>query len=888
MQSTVTRTLGQSSSGASADEVRGQRDTRRQVERDCPAVRAGFACALALALALGACQQRSDKLAIIGAPGVDAMGTDGFSLNSGGAGGSSDSGPGSDANRGTSSDGGSCPGTDLQTDPLNCGSCGTTCAIPPHAQVSCVAGRCGVGTCDPGYVDLDTKSENGCECLQSNGGVEICDGKDNNCDGQIDEGFDLENDAANCGQCDNVCSSAHSGGRCRQGQCMFDCLPGYVDLDGAPENGCEYGCTPSNNRVEICDGKDNDCDGTIDEGAKDVGQLCGENGCQSGVLTCIAGVPVCVGAGQASPEVCDGRDNNCDGMIDESDPNLGKPCYPAGADGCNLQTGACTGECRLGAWVCTAGALVCTGAVTPQLEICDGKDNDCDGAVDEDFDLQTDPRNCGSCGQACTHAYPHATGLCSGGQCRLGPCQDAWADADHNPSNGCEYACTPDGPEVCDGKDNDCNGLTDADDPGLIQPALNFCRQTGECGKGPGGSARFPGDASFPVCTTPSGASKPSWICNYPATVQLASPNQLVAQESWCDGLDNDCDGAVDEFASTVLGTPCSDNAGLGECRRAGTMKCQADKTLAPGCDLSGSTAAIPTDEICDGKDNDCDGLTDEGWDNPPGLGLLTCAGQECKGVRDSVVHVTAAGAPSSGYYIYSYEASRVDANATSAGTSSARACSRGTSATGTGVLPWSSVTWVAADAACRAAGMRLCKVTRSNDVVTADEWGFACSLAKPCTSGCYPYGASYDASLCNGAETNLNAAAAVGSFNHCTTSGDLDPTLTGEVAFDMSGNLAEWTDDPRGTLADGRKIYTCRGGAFDSYSVGLGCTFMAATLAQNFSYPDTGFRCCSSCGPGLADCSGGCANLGSDSANCGTCGTACTAPATCQNGACR
>ena len=873
MEAAVIGTLG---SGVSTDEAR-----RREVRGWQVLVAVGTS--LAFALALGACQQRQANVErITGSAGTDAGGS--FLHNPGDAGNSADGGKSSDAKPGASPDGG-CRGANLQTDPENCGVCGKVCEIP-HGQAACLAGQCGVGSCDPGYVDLDGQAGNGCECVKSNGGVEICDGADNNCDGTIDEGFDLQTDPDNCGQCGHVCSAAHSSGSCQQGKCGVDCLPGYYDVDGNADNGCEYACTPSNSGIEICDGKDNDCNGLIDDHATDVGRPCGGNGCQPGALTCIAGAPICVGAGQPSQEVCDGRDNDCNGLIDESDPNLGKPCYPIGADGCNLQTGTCTGQCRLGAWVCTVGALVCTGAVTPQREICDGIDNDCDGSVDEDFVLQTDPRHCGSCAVACS--YAHAIGLCSNGQCQMGPCQQGWSDVDHNPSNGCEYACTPDGPEMCDGKDNDCNGLTDGDDPGLIQPTVNFCRQAGECGKGPGGSTSFPGSASFPVCTTPSGASEPSWICNYPATVQLTGPNQIVAQESWCDGLDNDCDGAVDEFASTVLGTPCSDDTGLGECRRVGTIKCQADKTLAPACDLSGSAAATPTDEICDGKDNDCDGLTDESWDNPPDLGLPLCAGQACKGVLDAVVHVAAADAPGGGYYIYRYEASRGDANATSAGSSSARACSRPSSATGTGVLPWSSVTWSAADAACRAAGMRLCQVTRNNSTVIADEWGFACTLGKTCTSGCYPYAASYDAALCNGAEANLNAVATVGSFNQCTTSGNLDPSDAGAAVFDMSGNLAEWTDDLRGTLADGRKVYTIRGGAFDSFSVGLGCSFMAATLAQDFSYPDTGFRCCSSCAPGLADCNGVCANLGSDSANCGTCGSPCNTPAACQNGVCK
>ena len=851
---------------------------------DATVIRALGVCLVSL-LALGACKERSVDIprSMLGAVDGGKKDTYIIPLNpSGGAGGSFDGGLSSSGQTDASS--GSCNVANLQTDPENCGACGASCAIP-HAKAACVAGQCIVGTCNPGYVDLDTSVANGCECVKSNDGVEICDGKDNNCDGKIDETFDLSTDVANCGECGNLCGAAHATGRCQLGICGFDCMPGYADVDGLPENGCEQPCTLSNDGIEICDGKDNNCDGKIDENPVDVGQPCGNASCQAGVMTCLAGSRVCVGAVEPSQEVCDGRDNDCNGQIDESDPNLGKPCYPEGVEGCNLQTGTCVGACQLGAWVCTDGGLVCKGVVTPQLEICDGKDNNCNGKIDEDFNLQTDPRHCGACNQACTYAL--AVGVCNAGKCQIGPCKEGWVDADGKASNGCEYACTPDGPEVCDGKDNDCNGLVDAADPGLIYPVVNFCRQAGECGKGPGGSTHFPGDASYPTCATPTGASAPSWVCNYPATVQMAGPNQLVAQESWCDGLDNDCDGAIDDFATSTLGTPCNDNTGQGECRRTGTIKCQADKTLAPACDFSSSVAAAPADEICDGKDNDCDGLIDESWDNPPDLGLSKCAGQECKGVRDAVVHVTASSAPGGGYYIYSYEASHPDASASSPGTSSARACSRASTAAGAGVLPWSSVTWVAADAACRAAGMRLCKTTRNaSDTVTADEWGFACSFGKTCANGCYPYGETFDATRCNSAEANRNAA--VASSSSCATSGDLDPAASGEAVFDMSGNLAEWTDDLRGALADGRKIYTCRGGAYDTYAPGLGCTFMAAAVAQNFSYPDTGFRCCSSCAAGLAECNGTCVNLASSSTNCGACGTKCATPATCQNGVCK
>ncbi|MCA9542476.1 MAG: hypothetical protein KC620_26445, partial [Myxococcales bacterium] len=239
-------------------------------------------------------------------------------------------------------------------------------------------------------------------------------------------------DPSNCGSCGRSCRFRHvDSPRCEASVCTYeagDCETGWYDINGVATDGCEYSCTPADPAVETCNARDDDCDGMIDEGDPGGGGSCGVDtgACSVGTNRCVEGSVICMGAVTPSTELCNAMDDDCDGRVDENNPEGGRAC------------GESVGSCELGRQVCTAGALVCTGATDPVPEACDGLDNDCDG--------QTDEGQLAGVGDDCNTDFfgqcDEGTQACEGGGL---VCLQNQEPVD----------------EICDGLDNDCDGQTD-------------------------------------------------------------------------------------------------------------------------------------------------------------------------------------------------------------------------------------------------------------------------------------------------------------------------------------------------------------------------------------------------------------------------------------------
>lgn len=131
--------------------------------------------------------------------------------------------------------------------------------------------------------------------------------------------------------------------------------------------------TPCIAQAEVCDGVDNDCDSHVDE---DTNERCSTQ-CGVGFSRCVRGRMVECDAPLPTAEVCNNRDDDCDGIVDNEDSIGIKPCYPGN------KNDLLNGECRFGVERCVYGVVACRNFVSPVTEMCNGKDDDCDGQVDE-------------------------------------------------------------------------------------------------------------------------------------------------------------------------------------------------------------------------------------------------------------------------------------------------------------------------------------------------------------------------------------------------------------------------------------------------------------------------------------------------------------------------
>ncbi|MBI5489781.1 MAG: putative metal-binding motif-containing protein [Deltaproteobacteria bacterium] len=471
-------------------------------------------------------------------------------------------------------DGDPCNGTETCDPTVGCRP-----GTPPNCSdaVDCTRDSCVplVGTC--AHVADDTVCDNRNRC----DGAETCNastgcqrGTPVNCSDGVTCTDDL------CDAATGTCSHTPNASRCDDAR--FCNGPEVCD----PAVGCVSGATPACDdgiacTLDHCDVATDSCTSSADDTRCADGRFCNGPEVCNPATGCIAGTPpVCDDGLACTSDSCDTAAAGGAGACAAAPPDR---------DGDTYGDAACTGsDCN------DSDATVHPGAT----ETCNARDDNCNGTTDETFACVT-----GSA-QACT------VGSCSGSQTCSGSC--SWG------------ACTVSSGEVCNGVDDNCNGLADEGFTCIFGGTqacwVGSCPGTQSCGAGCnwGSCSVTAGEVCNGVDDNCNGDTDEGFTCiagrTQACSVGSCSGTQTCSGScSWgactvtasetCNGIDDNCNGATDEVFACRLGASqgCTTACGTG-----GSQSCQAGS-------CTWGTCCAPA-EICgNGCDDNCAGGVDEG-----------------------------------------------------------------------------------------------------------------------------------------------------------------------------------------------------------------------------------------------------------------------------------
>ncbi len=470
------------------------------------------------------------------------------------------------------------------------------------------------------------------------GGAEECDGVDNDCDGNEDEGLtftpyyrDVDEDGYGyTSQFLTTCDGPPAG---------YTTLPGDCDEDDALVH-------PG--ASEECDDTDNDCDGSADDSLTFSTWYPDADGdgygrTNSSVSSCVGLVGYALLSGDCNEgkptinpgrtETCNALDDNCNGLIDDGlavviyHPDFDGDGYGTDSISKSLCNGAPVGFVSQGGDCAENNASIHPGA----SEVCNGVDDDCSGEADDGLAFLTwypddDQDGFGPSELAVTSCAGVPLGTVLAGE----DCDDQ--DADMAPSLA----------ELCDGKDNDCNGEEDdgfvfspwyldfdGDGYGLDAfvtetcdgpPDEGYVGENGDCDEGD--DAIHPGAEDACADGVDSDCDGNPGHCDgdedgYTTATDCDDTTPVIhpGATERCNSLDEDCDGLLDEEAvDSLTWHRDADEDGYGDPASL-VFACSLPQGAvfdATDCDDASASIHPGASESCNGLDENCDGTPDE------------------------------------------------------------------------------------------------------------------------------------------------------------------------------------------------------------------------------------------------------------------------------------